>query len=101
ARACEGDGLQQAPLVDDLQLSPQETLASPFSLPIISTQSIVEAESPNDHESAKVKKSQMQNDGQDDELIIKIPPFIKQSVNIQQLQAYFFTRSQTALSIGT
>ncbi|KAA6390317.1 MAG: hypothetical protein EZS28_014158 [Streblomastix strix] len=65
ARVSEGDGLQQSPLEDDLQLSPQETLASPLSLPIISTQSIVEAESPNDHESAKVQKSQMQKDYQD------------------------------------
>ncbi|KAA6372058.1 MAG: hypothetical protein EZS28_032418, partial [Streblomastix strix] len=43
ARVSEGDGLQQSPLEDDLQLSPQETLASPLSLPIISSQPIVEA----------------------------------------------------------
>ncbi|KAA6368501.1 MAG: hypothetical protein EZS28_035973 [Streblomastix strix] len=65
ARVSEGDGLQQSPLGDDLQLSPQETLASPLSLPIISTQPIVEAESPNDHERAKVQNSQMQKDDQD------------------------------------
>ncbi|KAA6373959.1 MAG: hypothetical protein EZS28_030515 [Streblomastix strix] len=61
----EGDVLQQSPLKDDLQLSPQETLDSPLSLPIISTQPIVEAESPNDHESAKAQNSQMQKDDQD------------------------------------
>ncbi|KAA6385917.1 MAG: hypothetical protein EZS28_018557 [Streblomastix strix] len=65
ARVSEGDGLQQSPLGDDLQLSPQETLASPLSLPIISTQPIVETESPNDHESAKVQNSQIQKDDQD------------------------------------
>ncbi|KAA6365328.1 MAG: hypothetical protein EZS28_039144, partial [Streblomastix strix] len=65
ARVSEGDGLQQSPQGDDLQLSPQETLASPLSLPIISTKSIVEAKSPNDHESAKAQNSQMQKDGQD------------------------------------
>ncbi|KAA6393589.1 MAG: hypothetical protein EZS28_010887, partial [Streblomastix strix] len=64
-RASEGDGLQQSPIGDDLQLSPQETLASRLFLRIITTRSIVEAESPNDHESAKVQNSQMQNDGQD------------------------------------
>ncbi|KAA6373951.1 MAG: hypothetical protein EZS28_030522 [Streblomastix strix] len=41
--------------------------ASPLSLPIISTKPIVEAESPNDHESAKVQNSQMQKDEQDAE----------------------------------
>ncbi|KAA6378025.1 MAG: hypothetical protein EZS28_026446, partial [Streblomastix strix] len=65
ARGSDGDGLQQSPLGDDLQSSPQETLASPFSLPIISSQPIVEAESPNDHESAKAQNSQMQKDDQD------------------------------------
>ncbi|KAA6363497.1 MAG: hypothetical protein EZS28_040976, partial [Streblomastix strix] len=65
ARVSDGDGLQQSSLGDDLQLSPQETLASPLSLLIISTQPIVEAESPNDHESAKVQNSQMQKDDQD------------------------------------
>ncbi|KAA6379277.1 MAG: hypothetical protein EZS28_025192 [Streblomastix strix] len=64
-RAYEGDGLQQSPLGDDLQLSPLETLASRLLLPIISTRPIVEAESPNDHESAKVQNSQKQNDDQD------------------------------------
>ncbi|KAA6392791.1 MAG: hypothetical protein EZS28_011681 [Streblomastix strix] len=65
ARVSDGDGLQKSPQGDDLQLSPQETLASPLSLPIISTQPIVEAESPNDHENAKVQKSQMQKDDHD------------------------------------
>ncbi|KAA6381573.1 MAG: hypothetical protein EZS28_022899 [Streblomastix strix] len=65
ARVSEGDGLQQSPSGDDLQLFPQETLASPLSLPIISTQPIVETESPNDHESVKVQNSQMQKDDQD------------------------------------
>ncbi|KAA6364238.1 MAG: hypothetical protein EZS28_040234, partial [Streblomastix strix] len=65
ARVSDGDGLQQSPQGDDLQLSHQETLASPLSIPIISTQPIVEAESPNDHESAKVQNSQMQKDDQD------------------------------------
>ncbi|KAA6377176.1 MAG: hypothetical protein EZS28_027297 [Streblomastix strix] len=65
ARVSDGDGLQQSPLGDDLKLSPQETLASPLSLPIISSKPIVEAESPNDHESAKAQKSQMQKDDQD------------------------------------
>ncbi|KAA6339188.1 MAG: hypothetical protein EZS28_052630 [Streblomastix strix] len=59
ARVSDGDGLQQSPLEDDLQLSPQESLASPLSLPIISTQTIVETEHPNDHESAKIQKSQL------------------------------------------
>ncbi|KAA6329886.1 MAG: hypothetical protein EZS28_053564, partial [Streblomastix strix] len=65
ARVAEGDGLQQSPLRDDLQLSSQETFASPPSLPIISIQLIVEAESPKDSESAKVQKSQMQKENQD------------------------------------
>ncbi|KAA6394107.1 MAG: hypothetical protein EZS28_010365 [Streblomastix strix] len=65
ARVSEGDRLQQSPLGDDLQLSPQETLASPLSLLIISTQPIVEVESSNDHESAKAQNSQMQKDDQD------------------------------------
>ncbi|KAA6366803.1 MAG: hypothetical protein EZS28_037671, partial [Streblomastix strix] len=65
AGVSDGDGLQQSPQGDDLQLSPQETLASPLSLPIISSQPIVEAESPNDHESAKAQNSQMQKDDQD------------------------------------
>ncbi|KAA6361775.1 MAG: hypothetical protein EZS28_042698, partial [Streblomastix strix] len=65
ARGSDGDGLQQSPQGDDLQLSPQETLASPLSLPIISSQPIVETESPNDHESAKAQNSQMQKDDQD------------------------------------
>ncbi|KAA6393433.1 MAG: hypothetical protein EZS28_011042, partial [Streblomastix strix] len=65
ARVSEGNRLQQSPFGDDLQLSPQETLASPLSLPIISNQPIVEAESSNDHESAKVQNSQMQKDDQD------------------------------------
>ncbi|KAA6383062.1 MAG: hypothetical protein EZS28_021410 [Streblomastix strix] len=65
ARVSDGDRLQQSPQGDDLQLPPQETLASPLSLPIISSQPIVEAESPNDHESAKVQNSQMQKDDQD------------------------------------
>ncbi|KAA6381772.1 MAG: hypothetical protein EZS28_022702 [Streblomastix strix] len=50
---------------DDLWLSPQKTLVSHLSLPIISTQPIVEAESPNDHESVKGHESQMQKDDQD------------------------------------
>ncbi|KAA6394464.1 MAG: hypothetical protein EZS28_010017 [Streblomastix strix] len=65
ARVSDGDALQQSPLRDDLQLSPLETLASPLSLPIISTQPIVEAKSPNDHESARVQNSQIQKDDQD------------------------------------
>ncbi|KAA6395849.1 MAG: hypothetical protein EZS28_008620 [Streblomastix strix] len=65
ARVSEGDVLQQSPLGDDLQLSPQEILASPLSLPIISTNHIVEAESSNDHESANVWKSQLQKDDHD------------------------------------
>ncbi|KAA6396149.1 MAG: hypothetical protein EZS28_008324 [Streblomastix strix] len=65
ARVFEGDLLQQSPLGDDLQLPPQETPASPFSFPIISSQPIVEAESPNDRESAKVQKSQVKKDDQD------------------------------------
>ncbi|KAA6367522.1 MAG: hypothetical protein EZS28_036950 [Streblomastix strix] len=65
ARVSEGDGLQQSPQGDDLQLSSQETFASPPSLPIISIQLIVEAESPKNRESAKVQKSQMQKDDQD------------------------------------
>ncbi|KAA6372219.1 MAG: hypothetical protein EZS28_032254, partial [Streblomastix strix] len=65
ARVSDGNRLQQSPLGDDLQLSPQETLASHLSLQIISTQLIVEAESQNDHESAKVQNSQMQKDDQD------------------------------------
>ncbi|KAA6379192.1 MAG: hypothetical protein EZS28_025280, partial [Streblomastix strix] len=65
ARVSDGDGLQKSPQGDDLQLSPWETLASPLSHPIISSQPIVEAESPNDHESAKVQNSQMQKDDQD------------------------------------
>ncbi|KAA6376383.1 MAG: hypothetical protein EZS28_028090 [Streblomastix strix] len=64
-RVSEGDGLQQFPQGDDLQSSPKEILASPLSFPIISTKSIVEAESPNDHKSAKVQNSQMQKDDQD------------------------------------
>ncbi|KAA6380019.1 MAG: hypothetical protein EZS28_024453 [Streblomastix strix] len=47
------------------QLSPQKSLASHLSLPIISSQPIVESESPNDHESVKVQNSQMQKDDQD------------------------------------
>ncbi|KAA6392067.1 MAG: hypothetical protein EZS28_012409, partial [Streblomastix strix] len=43
----------------------QEPLASPLSLPIISSQPIVEAESPNDHESARAQNSQIQKDDQD------------------------------------
>ncbi|KAA6387632.1 MAG: hypothetical protein EZS28_016841 [Streblomastix strix] len=65
ARVSEGDGLQQYPLGDDLLLSPQETLASPLSLPIISTQPIVETQSPNDHKSAKVQQSQKLKNDQD------------------------------------
>ncbi|KAA6365673.1 MAG: hypothetical protein EZS28_038801, partial [Streblomastix strix] len=65
AGVSDGDGLQQSPQGDDLQLSPQETLASPLSLPIISIQPIVEAEPPNDHESAEAQNSQMQKDDQD------------------------------------
>ncbi|KAA6334313.1 MAG: hypothetical protein EZS28_053079, partial [Streblomastix strix] len=53
ARISEGDELQQSPFGDNLQLFPQETLVSPLSLPIISSQPIVEAESTNNHESAK------------------------------------------------
>ncbi|KAA6366701.1 MAG: hypothetical protein EZS28_037772, partial [Streblomastix strix] len=60
ARVFKGNILQQFPLRDDLQLSPQDTLAPSLSLSIISTQSIVEAESPKDHESAKYQKLQMQ-----------------------------------------
>ncbi|KAA6398793.1 MAG: hypothetical protein EZS28_005680 [Streblomastix strix] len=67
ARVFERDVLQQSRLGDDLQLFTQETLASPLSLPIISTQPIVEAESPNDRESAKVQNSQMYKDVQDEE----------------------------------
>ncbi|KAA6393549.1 MAG: hypothetical protein EZS28_010925 [Streblomastix strix] len=55
ARVAEGDVLQQSPLVDDLLLSPWETFAPPLSLPNISTQAIVEAESPNVHKSAKFR----------------------------------------------
>ncbi|KAA6355199.1 MAG: hypothetical protein EZS28_049274 [Streblomastix strix] len=65
ARVSGGDGLQQSPSGDDLQLSPLETLASPLSLRIISTQPIGEVESPNVHESAKVQNSEMQKDDQD------------------------------------
>ncbi|KAA6377895.1 MAG: hypothetical protein EZS28_026579 [Streblomastix strix] len=65
ARVSDGGGLQQSSSGDDLQLSPQETLALPLSHPIISSQPIVEAESPNDHESANVQNSQRQNDDQD------------------------------------
>ncbi|KAA6368316.1 MAG: hypothetical protein EZS28_036157 [Streblomastix strix] len=65
ARVSDGDELQYCPQGDDQQLFPQETLASPLSLPIISSQSIVEAESPNDHESAKAQNSQIQKDDQD------------------------------------
>ncbi|KAA6370482.1 MAG: hypothetical protein EZS28_033991 [Streblomastix strix] len=54
-RVSEGNGLQQSPLGDDLLKFSQETLASPLSLPIISSQPIVEAESPNDHESANLE----------------------------------------------
>ncbi|KAA6402452.1 MAG: hypothetical protein EZS28_002012, partial [Streblomastix strix] len=48
-----------------VRLFPQENLASPLSLPIISSQPIVEAESPNDHESAQAQNSQKQKDEQD------------------------------------
>ncbi|KAA6394525.1 MAG: hypothetical protein EZS28_009948 [Streblomastix strix] len=65
SRVSEGDGLQQSLLGDDLQLSPQEILASPLSIQIISTQPIVEAESLNDHKSSKRQKSQMWKDDQD------------------------------------
>ncbi|KAA6362367.1 MAG: hypothetical protein EZS28_042106, partial [Streblomastix strix] len=65
ARVSEGDGLQQSPSGDDLQLSPQETLASPPSCQIISTQPIVEADSLNDRKSAKIQNQQMQKDDQD------------------------------------
>ncbi|KAA6401497.1 MAG: hypothetical protein EZS28_002980 [Streblomastix strix] len=47
----DGDRLQQSPFT--------------FSIPIISTQPIVEAESLNDRESAKLQNSQMQKDNQD------------------------------------
>ncbi|KAA6375579.1 MAG: hypothetical protein EZS28_028896, partial [Streblomastix strix] len=53
-------GMKQSQL-----LSQKETLASLLSLLIILTQPIVEAESPNDHESVKVQNSQMQKDDQD------------------------------------
>ncbi|KAA6377106.1 MAG: hypothetical protein EZS28_027367 [Streblomastix strix] len=65
ARVSERDELQQFLLGDDLKLSSQETPASPLSLPIISTKSIVEAESLNDHESAKVQKSKTNKDVKD------------------------------------
>ncbi|KAA6389169.1 MAG: hypothetical protein EZS28_015302, partial [Streblomastix strix] len=65
ARVSEGDRLRQSPLGDDLQLSTQDTLASPLSLPFISTQPIDETQSPKDHESAKAQNSQMQKDDQD------------------------------------
>ncbi|KAA6371223.1 MAG: hypothetical protein EZS28_033251, partial [Streblomastix strix] len=63
-------GMKQATQIiskqrDGARLSPQKTPASPLSLPIISTQPIVEAESPNDHESAIALKSQMLKDDQD------------------------------------
>ncbi|KAA6381775.1 MAG: hypothetical protein EZS28_022699 [Streblomastix strix] len=67
ARVSDGDGLQQSPQGDDLQLTPQETLASPLSIPIILTQPIVEAQSPNDYESTKVQNSQIQKDDQNTE----------------------------------
>ncbi|KAA6384382.1 MAG: hypothetical protein EZS28_020094 [Streblomastix strix] len=63
-RISEGDILQQCPLGDGLQLSPQGTLASPLFLPIILIQSIVKAESTNDHKTAKDQKSQMQKEDQ-------------------------------------
>ncbi|KAA6403541.1 MAG: hypothetical protein EZS28_000931 [Streblomastix strix] len=62
ARVSEGYELQQSPQVDDLQLSTQETLVSPLSRPIISTQLFVEVDSRKDHDSAKDQKLQMQND---------------------------------------
>ncbi|KAA6386704.1 MAG: hypothetical protein EZS28_017767 [Streblomastix strix] len=63
-----GQDSMASPLVNihgEQQFSPQETLASPLSLPIILTQPIVESESPNDHKSAKRQKSQMWKDDQD------------------------------------
>ncbi|KAA6401376.1 MAG: hypothetical protein EZS28_003099 [Streblomastix strix] len=62
ARVAEGDVLQQSTLGDVSYLFPQETLALPLSLPIISTQPFVEAEFINDHENAKGLKSKMQKD---------------------------------------
>ncbi|KAA6402778.1 MAG: hypothetical protein EZS28_001688 [Streblomastix strix] len=67
ARVSGGNVLQQSPLGDDIKLSPQETLASPPSLLITSTNPTVEAQSPNDHESANNQKSQMQKFDQDEE----------------------------------
>ncbi|KAA6374274.1 MAG: hypothetical protein EZS28_030200 [Streblomastix strix] len=58
-------GEKQATQIISKQSSGAKTLASLLSLPIISTQHIVEAESPNDHESAKVQESQIQKDDQD------------------------------------
>ncbi|KAA6358032.1 MAG: hypothetical protein EZS28_046441 [Streblomastix strix] len=68
ARIFKGNILQQSPLRDDLQLSPKETLAPPLSLTIILIQSIVEAESPKHHESAKYQKLQIQKVDQDAKL---------------------------------
>ncbi|KAA6395577.1 MAG: hypothetical protein EZS28_008902 [Streblomastix strix] len=65
ASVSEGDVPQQSLFGDEIYLSLQESLASPLSLPIISTQNIVEAESLNDYESAKVQKSQTQKDNPD------------------------------------
>ncbi|KAA6399055.1 MAG: hypothetical protein EZS28_005415 [Streblomastix strix] len=62
ARVPERDVLQLSPQGNDLQLSPQETHASPLSHPMISTQPIVEARSPNDRESTSGHKLQMQKD---------------------------------------
>ncbi|KAA6359056.1 MAG: hypothetical protein EZS28_045417 [Streblomastix strix] len=44
--------------------STQETPASPLSLPIISTQPIVEARYPNDRESTRCQESRKQKDDQ-------------------------------------
>ncbi|KAA6355218.1 MAG: hypothetical protein EZS28_049256, partial [Streblomastix strix] len=62
-------GMKQATQIISKQMGDakfsDESIASPLSLPIISSQSIVEAESPNDHESEKAQNSQMQKDDQD------------------------------------
>ncbi|KAA6385101.1 MAG: hypothetical protein EZS28_019373 [Streblomastix strix] len=67
ARVSDGDVLQQSAYVDDLQSSPQETLATPLSFLMILTQRIVEVRSPNDRESTCGQESQIQRDDQDEE----------------------------------
>ncbi|KAA6376222.1 MAG: hypothetical protein EZS28_028251 [Streblomastix strix] len=77
-RVSDDEILQQSPYGDDLQLFPQDTLALPFSHPIISTQSIVEARSPNDSESTRIQELQIQMDYQDDD-----PQYEAQNSNIK------------------